>query len=131
MSQLHYLPLPLSFFSILAALLAVLALLLQLGILRYAYMRLGMSSGAALLLLAGSLLGAYFNIPVAELPGRQILSGQEVDYFGMRYVVPVVVAWPGTVVAVNVGGAGVFRPHHRRFAEELDLDGPDHALGRQ
>jgi uncharacterized membrane protein len=28
-----------------------------------------------------------------------------VDFFGMRYVVPVVTAWPGTVLAVNVGGA--------------------------
>jgi uncharacterized membrane protein len=28
-----------------------------------------------------------------------------VTFFGMRYVVPVVVDWPGTVVAVNLGGA--------------------------
>jgi uncharacterized membrane protein len=28
-----------------------------------------------------------------------------VEFFGMRYVVPVVVSWPGTVLAVNVGGA--------------------------
>ena len=32
-------------------------------------------------------------------------SGQIVDFFGMRYVVPVVRSWPGTVLAVNVGGA--------------------------
>ena len=31
-----------------------------------------------------------------------------VDFYGMRYVVPVVVSWPGTVLAVNVGGAGTF-----------------------
>ena len=31
--------------------------------------------------------------------------GREVGYFGMRYVVPLVVDWPGTVIAVNVGGA--------------------------
>jgi len=51
------------------------------------------------------LVGSYFNIPVAELPERHILSGQHVTFFGMRYVVPVVIDWPGTVVAVNVGGA--------------------------
>jgi uncharacterized membrane protein len=28
-----------------------------------------------------------------------------VDFFGMRYVIAVVVHWPGTVIAVNVGGA--------------------------
>ena len=30
---------------------------------------------------------------------------EEVDFLGMRYVVPVVVGWPGTIIAVNVGGA--------------------------
>jgi uncharacterized membrane protein len=33
------------------------------------------------------------------------MSGRDVLYFGMHYVVPVVVDWPGTVIAVNVGGA--------------------------
>jgi uncharacterized membrane protein len=28
-----------------------------------------------------------------------------VDFFGMRYVVPVEVDWLGTIIAVNVGGA--------------------------
>ena len=40
-----------------------------------------------------------------EEPQPGIVSGQEVDFFGMRYVVPVVREWPGTVIAVNVGGA--------------------------
>jgi uncharacterized membrane protein len=105
LSHLHYLPLSLPFFSMLVAALAVLFIFIQLGILRYAYMRIGISPGGALLLLLGSLIGSYFNIPVAQLPGQQILSGQIVDYFGMRYVVPQVVDWPGTVIAVNVGGA--------------------------
>jgi uncharacterized membrane protein len=105
MSQYHYLPLTPEFFSILVGLFVVLLVLIQLGALRYAYMRLGMSSGAALLLLFASLVGSYFNIPVAQLPGQRVLSGEVVDYFGMRYVVPVVEDWPGTLIAVNVGGA--------------------------
>jgi uncharacterized membrane protein len=105
MSQLNYLPLSPPFFAILVAAFVALVALIQLGALRYAFMRLGVSSGTALLLLLGSLLGSYFNIPVAELPAQQILSGQVISYFGMRYVVPVVVEWPGTVIAVNVGGA--------------------------
>lgn len=105
LSQLHYLPLALPFFAILAGALLVLVVLIQLGALRYAYMRLGVSARTALLLLLGSLIGSYFNIPVAQLPAEQISSGQVVAYFGMRYVVPVVVEWPRTVIAVNVGGA--------------------------
>jgi uncharacterized membrane protein len=77
----------------------------QLGILRYAFMRLGVSPATALLLLFASLFGSYFNIPIVELPEQRLLSGQEVDFFGMRYMVPVVHEWPGTVIAVNVGGA--------------------------
>ena len=104
-NQPHYLPLPIPFFSILVGVFVFLIVLLQIGALRYAYMRIGLSAGGAMLVLLGSLVGSYFNIPVAELPERHIVSGQEVSYFGMRYVVPVVVEWPETVVAVNVGGA--------------------------
>jgi uncharacterized membrane protein len=82
-----------------------LVVLLQVGILRYAYMRIGISSRSALLILLGSLVGSYFNIPVAEFPERHILSGQEINFFGMHYMVPVVTDWPGTIVALNVGGA--------------------------
>jgi uncharacterized membrane protein len=101
----HYLPLPLPFFSILVGVFVFLVVLLQVGALRYAYMRIGLSAGGAMLVLLGSLVGSYFNIPLAELPEQHIVSGEEVTYFGMRYVVPVVVDWPQTVVAVNVGGA--------------------------
>jgi uncharacterized membrane protein len=104
-SQLHYLPLTPAFFSILVGVLVALVVLIQLGVLRYAYARVGISARAALWLLFGSLLGSYINIPVAALPEQQIMSGREITYFGMHYVVPVVVDWPGTVIAVNVGGA--------------------------
>jgi uncharacterized membrane protein len=104
-SHLHYLPLSLPFFSILVGIFLLLLIFIQVGILRYAYMRLGVSSGGALLLLLGSLVGSYFNIPVAQLPGQQVEAGQEITYFGIQYVVPLLVDWPGTVIAVNVGGA--------------------------
>src|SRR6266581_9570594 len=104
-SQVHYLPLTPGFFSILLVLLAGLIILIQLRILRYAYMKLGVGPGAAMFLLFGTLIGSYFNLPVAVLPGKPVMSGQIVDFYGMRYVVPVVASWPGTVLAVNVGGA--------------------------
>jgi len=65
----------------------------------------GISSGAALLLLLASLIGSYFNIPVAYLPEQRVLAQQEIYFFGMRYVVPFVAQWPGTLIALNVGGA--------------------------
>jgi len=104
-SQLQYLPLPLPFFAILVVVFLALVLFLQLSALHFAYKKLGVSSGVALLLLLGSLIGSMINVPVAQLPEAQIVTGQQVAFFGMRYVVPVVVDWPGTVIAVNVGGA--------------------------
>jgi uncharacterized membrane protein len=103
--DVQYLPITPGLFSILVLLFAGLIILIQLRILRYAYMRLGVGPGMALLLLCGSLVGSYFNIPITVLPGKVVRSGEIVDFFGMRYVVPLVTQWPGTVLAVNVGGA--------------------------
>jgi len=104
-SEVHYLPLTPGLFSVLVVLLVGLVILIELRILGYAYMQLGVGPGVALLLLFGSLVGSYFNIPITLLPGHPVRSGEVVDFFGMSYVVPVVVSLPGTVLAVNVGGA--------------------------
>src|ERR1700750_289754 len=104
-SQVHYLPLTPGLFSLLVLLFAGLIILIQLRILRYAYMKLGVGPGMALALLFGSLIGSYFNIPGIILPGHAVQSGEVVNFYGMRYVVPYVTSWPGTVLAVNVGGA--------------------------
>src|SRR5262249_18665446 len=104
LSQVHYLPLAPPFFFILVGLFVAILVLIQLGVLRYAYMRLGIT-GAALLLLFASLIGSYFNIPVAYLPEQRVLAKQEIEFFRMCYVVPFVAQWPGTLIAVNVGGA--------------------------
>jgi len=103
-SEVHYLPMTPGLFSILVFLAIGMVILIQLRILRYAYMKLGVGPGVALLLLFGSLIGSYFNIPITILPGPPARSGQIVEFFGMQYIVPVV-TYPGTVIAVNVGGA--------------------------
>jgi uncharacterized membrane protein len=100
---MQYLPLTLPFFALLVGVFLLLCFYLR--ALRYAYLRIGLSPGAAVLVLLGSLIGSYFNIPIAALPEREFVSRHLVDFFGMEYVVPVIHAWPGTVVAVNVGGA--------------------------
>ena len=102
---MHYLPLSPAFFSILVGLLVIAILLIHFGILSYAYVRLGVSFSAAILLLSASLFGSYFNIPLVRLPEQQVESGRVIAFFGMHYIVPIVVHWPGTIIAVNVGGA--------------------------
>jgi uncharacterized membrane protein len=103
-SQLNYLPLSPPFFFIIFAVFVLLAATIVAGVLRYAYTHLGISSPVALLILLCSLFGSYVNIPVAQLPARHVLSNREVLFFGMPYVIPVAVNWPGTIVAINVGG---------------------------
>jgi uncharacterized membrane protein len=104
-SQMHYLPLTTPFFAVLVVLFGILVVVLQVRAFRFAYGRLGISPGVAMLILFASLIGSYFNIPITELPQQQVASDEIVDYFGMQYRVPVVQNWPGTVIAVNVGGA--------------------------
>jgi len=79
--------------------------LIEVGILQYAYDRIGIKRRHMFALLILSLLGSYVNIPVAELPAEYVHSGREITFFGMRYVVPFVTEWTRTVIAVNVGGA--------------------------
>ncbi|HWN50999.1 MAG TPA: DUF1614 domain-containing protein [Xanthobacteraceae bacterium] len=102
---MNYFPLAWPFFAILVGVFLVVVVLIQINVLRYVYTRLGVSSGTALLLLFGSLIGSYINIPVARFPEREVQTAQDLSFFGMHYLVPVVVEWPGTVIAVNVGGA--------------------------
>lgn len=104
-SEYQYLPLTPGFFSILVVIFLILLVLVQLDLLRLAYLRLGVSPGAALVLLAASLIGSYFNIPVAHIPGHRIVTPAVIDFFGMQYQVPVLMREPGTTVAVNIGGA--------------------------
>lgn len=105
MNHAQYLPLTPGFFSILVAVLVIVMVVVQIGALRYAYMRLGLSSGTALLLLVGSLIGSYFNVPIAETEGQRVVTGEVINFFGMQYQVPVLLDRPGTLIAVNVGGA--------------------------
>jgi len=105
LEKLQYLPLALPHFSLLALIFLVLVAWIEVQALRSAYLSMGLGPQAALVLLLASLAGSYLNIPVARLPGEQMVSGREVWYFGMHYVIPEVISRPGTVIAVNVGGA--------------------------
>jgi uncharacterized membrane protein len=105
LGQLQYLPLALPHFSLLAGIFLVLVVWIEVRAFSLAYLRMGFGPHAAVVLLFASLAGSYLNLPVARLPAHQIVSGEEIPFFGMSYVIPVVVNWPGTVIAVNIGGA--------------------------
>jgi uncharacterized membrane protein len=104
-SRVHFFPLALPFIIAFFILILFLIALIEIGILKYAYEKMGVSRRYVFVLLFLSLLGSYVNIPVAELPAERVLSHQEITFFGMRYVVPMVKQWPRTIIAVNLGGA--------------------------
>ena len=102
---MHYIPLATPFFIALLLTFASLVVLIELRILRYAFEMVGIDRRYMFLLLLASYFGSYINIPVAQLPPEQLVSPRIVDFFGMQYMVPAVVERPGTVIAVNFGGA--------------------------
>jgi|SRR5579863_4613668 len=104
-SHFHYFPLALPYLLTFLFLLIFVIVLTGMGLLEYAYAKIGISPQYVLSVLLLSLLGSDINIPVAEMPAKEIFPGQEVPFFGIRYVIPVVEEWPRTVIAVNLGGA--------------------------
>jgi uncharacterized membrane protein len=104
-SSMHYFPLALPFILAFALLVFVMIALIELGLLKYAYERMGVPPRYVSAVLLLSLLGSAVNIPVAQLPAEEMVSGGVVNFFGVRYIVPIVRESPGTIIAVNVGGA--------------------------
>jgi len=104
-SHLHYFPIAWPFLLGLFGLLLVALVMLQIWVIGDAYEKMGIGRGSVFGLLLLSLLGSYVNLPVAELPGEEVVSGRVVDFAGMRYIIPQVTEWPGTVIAINLGGA--------------------------
>lgn len=103
--HLNYVPLSPGPFALLLVALAALASLIYSGWLPDAYRRLGVSVGIAVWLLLASLLGSYINIPLAHFPDEAVLVHRDVDNLGIPFVMPAVIDWPGTIIAINIGGA--------------------------
>jgi uncharacterized membrane protein len=107
MRDLYFFPLTAFFIVAFLFFLVLLFVLIQVGLISYAYERLGLNANVILPLLLLSLLGSAINVPVKELEGRPQVSRQIVTYFGVRYVVPIVTGRERTLLAVNLGGAVV------------------------
>ncbi len=104
-NHLQYMPVHWTVYALLFFILGLLTFLIQIGIIRYVYARLGINPGTAMLLLLATLLGSYINIPVAHFPDQTVVLDRQVDFFGFEYLVPTEVDWPGTIIAINLGGA--------------------------
>ena len=105
MIHIHYFPVSATLAAVFVALLVGLVVLIQIGLLRRAYTALGLNPIVVMLALFGSLLGSYINLPLVRLPGQHIVSHEVVQFMGVPFLAPVAVNWPGTVLAINVGGA--------------------------
>ncbi len=105
MTHVHYFPLSAGIMALFFGVLLVLLILLQIGLLSRAYSALGLDPRVVTLVLFGSLLGAYVNLPLVRLPEERVVSREVVEIFGVPFLAPVEVDWPGTILAINVGGA--------------------------
>ena len=104
-SGVQYFPLTWPFLVLLGALFLFAVAVIELQVISFAYARMGIHPRYVMAILLLSFFGSYINIPIGQLPSERVISPSVVEFFGMRYVVPVMHQWPGTVVAINVGGA--------------------------
>jgi uncharacterized membrane protein len=105
MTHIHYFPVSVGLATLFFAILLGLLILLQIGLLSRAYSALGLDPRAVTLVLFGSLLGSYINLPLVRLPEQRVVAREVVEIFGVPFLAPVTVDWPGTILAINVGGA--------------------------
>lgn len=105
MMHVHYFPLSFGLAGLFFLILIALAILIPIGLLSHVYASLGLRPWTVVLLLFGTLLGSYVNLPLARLPDQRVVSREIVEIMGVPFLAPVAVDWPGTVLAINVGGA--------------------------
>src|SRR5712691_6057203 len=101
---------PLVFFMMMVFVVSVVVLffVVQIGIISYAFDKIGVPSEAMFSLLLLSWLGSWVNIPIARLRAEEpMIEEGVVRVFGQRYVIPRWSQQRQTVLAVNVGGAVV------------------------
>ena len=102
---MHYFPVSAGVATLFFAILLGLLFFIQIRLLGHAYSALGLDPRVATLVLFGSLLGSYINLPLLRLPEQRVISREVVEIFGVPFLAPVAVDWPGTILAINVGGA--------------------------
>lgn len=85
--------------------LAFLFVLIEIHVIDYVFVALGLPPHLAFIALLVSFVGSYFNIPITQVEGGPVHPAAMVRRFGVRYQVPMRYASGTTTVAINVGGA--------------------------
>ncbi len=80
--------------------------LIHVGVISYAFTKIGIDSEHMFLLLILSLLGSYINIPIKRMPCKPlIIERTVVGYFGFKFRIPAYVRECESILAINLGGA--------------------------
>jgi len=85
--------------------LGFLFVLLEIGVMKHAFLMVGLPPEIAFLALFVSLIGSYINIPLTKIASGPTYPQEIVDSFGVRYRLPMRYAGTTTTLAINVGGA--------------------------
>ncbi|MGH7779438.1 MAG: DUF1614 domain-containing protein [Candidatus Binataceae bacterium] len=85
--------------------LAFLFVLIEIHVINYVFVALGLPPHLAFVALLVSLAGSYLNIPITQVEGGAAHPELIVRQFGVRYRPPMRYATGTTTVAINVGGA--------------------------
>ncbi len=100
-----YPPFVLLFFVLGVFVLLILLIFVQIGVISYAFEKLGFSPWQVFLLLYATLFGSLINVPVLRLESEPVVTHRIVQFWGMRYLVPQIEPAHRMVIAVNLGGA--------------------------
>jgi uncharacterized membrane protein len=105
MSHLHYFPVSIGLAGLFFVIVFGFIILAAIGLMGRVSYALGLHPMAVTLILFASLIGSYINLPLVRLPGARVVEHGVVEFMGVPFLAPVAVDWPGTVLAINVGGA--------------------------
>ncbi len=104
-NKLNYFPYNPFFIITLIFIIVFLLVLVQIGIITYAYEKLGIEGQYVLMILILSIIGSYINIPITEIDSEAPGKSRQIVVYGIRYIIPDFRRMNKTIIAVNVGGA--------------------------
>jgi len=102
---MFFLPIIFIFFFFYFFLLIFLFFLIQIGLIQFAFERIGIPPEYVFTLLLLTLIGSLINIPVKRIQSQIEAPGQIINFFGLRFQIPQVQTINETTIAVNIGGA--------------------------
>lgn len=88
-------------------LVGLLFFLIQIGLISFAFERLGIPQDILFSLLFLTLLGSLVNIPLKRYTTEVVSPGQVIDLFGWKFKIPGTRYAQQTTIAINLGGAVV------------------------